>query len=485
MSDAFEPQPRHPSLVASPPRLTALAPVRCLALALIVGSCLGPRAARAEMAATVNENGIPSDSIVTSLPDKGDPGGLRKWLAQRGITYTIYYTNEMLGTVSGGIRRGALYEGKLDAQFSADLEKLAGLKGLSFYSNIFQLHGTGGPRRDFIGNLNTISNIEALPTTRLSELWLEQKFFNDRASFRAGQLAVDQEFFTSDLSDMFLTSDWPPITASDLPSGGPAYPFATPGVRLKVEPVKDLALLLALFNGDPAGSGTGNPEARNRYGVAFRVNDPPFLIGEAQYKYNQAAGLAGTIRLGAWHHFGSFDDKRFGTDGLSLANPVSNGIARMLRGDDGIYGVIDQQLYRPPGGDAESGIGIFSRMSASPSDRNLISFYWDGGIVFSGLIPGRPDDKFGATFVYSRISDGARALNQDQIAFTGLPQPVRDYELTLEFTYSAQIVPGWTIQPDFQYIFHPGGNIPDPTVPSGIVPIKDAAIIGLRSVIKY
>jgi hypothetical protein len=41
----------------------------------------------------------------------------------------------------------------------------------------------------------------------------------------------------------------------NLPSGGAAYPLSTPGVRLKVDPVKNVSLLLAVLNGDPAGPG--------------------------------------------------------------------------------------------------------------------------------------------------------------------------------------------------------------------------------------
>ena len=41
----------------------------------------------------------------------------------------------------------------------------------------------------------TIAAIEASPTTRLSELWLERKF--GPATFRIGQLAADAEFFAS------------------------------------------------------------------------------------------------------------------------------------------------------------------------------------------------------------------------------------------------------------------------------------------------
>ena len=39
-------------------------------------------------------------------------------------------------------------------------------------------------------------------------------------------------------------------------------------------------------------------------------------------------------------------------------------------------------------------------------------------------------------------------------------------------------VAGWTVQPDFQYVFRPGGNIPNPRDPNGAA-VKNAAIFGL------
>lgn len=456
-------------------------------LALLLAIAWGARGASAQGPPPEIKDGITLPSVATSLPNNGDPGGVRKWLADRGFTYTFDYTNEVLSNVTGGVRRGTIFEGKLQGTFDANLEKMAGLQGLSFHANGFQIHGTGGISRDLVGNFQTISAIEALPSTRLSELWLEQKI-GDKVTLRVGQLAADAEFFISDYSQFFLNSDWPAITKQNLPSGGPAYPLSTPGIRLKVDPDKNWTLLAAVFNGDPAGPGPGDPEVKNRHGLNFRVTDPPLAIAEVQYKYNQGKkdpGLAGILRFGAWHHFGSFDDQRFGIDGLSLANPVSSGMPRRLRGNDGIYGVIDQQIYRLPGGDIDSGITVFSRISASPSDRNPIQFYLDGGIVFSGMLPGRPDDKFGATFLYSSISDRARALDRDAVFFSGMPLPVRDAELTIEASYYWQVIPGWWLQPDFQYVFHPGGHISDPTAANPVIPIKDAMVVGLRSFIRY
>ncbi len=426
-------------------------------------------------------DGIPLPSIATSLPANGDSTGTRKWLAQRGVNYGFNYTGEALGNVSGGVRRGALYEGKLEGYVDADLEKIAGLSGLSFFANAFQIHQTSGPRDQHFQSLITISNIEAAPSTRLSELWLEQKLFNDRFSIRFGQLAADAEFFISDVSQVFISSDWPLITGANLPSGGPAYPLATPGVRLKFEPTENWTVLLAVFNGDP-----GDEVTVNRHGTNFRIDDPPLLMGELQYRYNQdkhAQGLAGILRLGAWQHFGQFEDLRFDDTRLSLASPLSSGKARMFRETSGIYGIIDQQIYRPQGGDANSGISVFGRIAATPSDRNLVDFYLDGGIVFSGMWPSRPDDKFGASFLYGHVSDRVRALDRDTIAFTGNDQPLRDYELTFELNYQSQIVPGWTVQPLFQYIVHPGGHIPNLSAPASAIP--DGALFGVRSTMAY
>jgi porin len=149
-------------------------------------------------------------------------------------------------------------------------------------------------------------------------------------------------------------------------------------------------------------------------------------MAELQYKYNQekdSSGLAGILRLGGWYHFGKFDDLRFDNLGLSLADPLSSGIARQYLRNGGVYGIFDQQIFRPKGGDADSGISLFGRFGATQSDRNLVDFFFDTGIVFAGMLPGRPADKFGASLIYARMSSVAGALDYDAIAFSGEMQP--------------------------------------------------------------
>ena len=423
------------------------------------------------------EDGRPTPSIASSLPYKGDPGGFRKWLGERGIVYGLEYTNDVLANVHGGLRTGTIDQGKLQGILTVDFGKLAGFQGLSLFANFFQIHNTGRIRRDYVGGINTIAAIEAVPTTRLSEIWIQQSFAGDKASIRVGQLAADAEFFYSELSTMFLQSDWPTITAVNLPSGGAAYPLSTPGARLMVKPADNVWLRLAVLNGDPAGPGpAADAELRNRYGLNFRVNDPPFVIGEAEIQHNNGktdTGLATTLKLGGWSHFGQFNDIRFGVGGSLLANPLGSSTPLQHRGNSGLYAVMDQQLYRPKDGDSQSGVSAYVRASISPSDRNLVDRYIDGGIVFAGLIPSRKDDRFGVGVIHARFSDSVRAFDRDQNLF-GLPGVVRDSETNLEFSYVAQIIPGWIIQPLVTRVWHPSGD-----------PSRNAIVAGVRSQWQY
>jgi porin len=88
-------------------------------------------------------------------------------------------------------------------------------------------------------------------------------------------------------------------------------------------------VLGAVFDGDSAGPGPDDPQLRNRYGINFRINDPPLVLGEAQFLWNGKkgdSGLDGRFKLGAWRHFGLFNDQRFDGTGISLANTASNGM---------------------------------------------------------------------------------------------------------------------------------------------------------------
>jgi porin len=415
------------------------------------------------------------------LPDTLWRAGLRN----SGIRVRAIYTGDLFTTLSGGISQGTTFGGRLDLGLEADLEKLMGWSGATFHVNAFLIHGRG-QTGDHIGNIFAISNAEATPAARLFELWLEQKIGNF-ASLRIGQLAADSEFIASDRAGLFIngTFGWPGITAASLPNGGPAYPLATPGARLEFTFGENTKFRFGVFNGDPAGPAgpfdNPDPQRRNANGLAFRTNDGAFLIAELEQKY-KLGSLPGVFKIGAWYHTGGFADQRFDTAGLSLANPATTGIPANLRANWGPYAIVDQTIIDL--GDKRD-IGVFARLSGSPDDRNMISFYGDTGITVKGPFASRPDDVFGIGFAYARISDRARGLDQDTRVFAVPGFPIRDYEALIEISYKYQVVDGWTIQPDFQYVMHPGGNVPDPNDPTQTIPIKNAAIFGVRTTVQF
>lgn len=406
-----------------------------------------------------------------------------------GIKFAATYIGEVLGNPTGGIEQGATFEGRLNLAVDLDFDKLAGWKGLTAHANVFAIHGDGLSRTN-LQNFFVVSGIEALPTVRLYEAYFEQKFFHDKWSIRAGQLAADSEFIASKYTDVFINASlgWPAITTVNLPAGGPSPPLAAVGARLYGKLSDNITMLAAIFNGDSAGPGPGDPQQRNRYGLNFRVNDPPLVLGEIQFGWRDLAaddGRAGALKIGGWHHFGTFRDQRFTADGRSIADPAGSGLGRMLRADDGIYAVIEQKIYAVPRS-KDRGIGVFMRTSASPSDRNLIDFYADAGIDFIGFFDARQNDKFGIAAGYAHVSKRAQALDRDYAFFANSPQwPIRSSEALITASYLYEIKAGWNLLPNYQYIFRPGGGATDPAGPNPGIHLKDASVFAVRSVMKF
>lgn len=419
----------------------------------------------------------------------GDPGGVRTALADLGVTFGLSEQAEMLGNPTGGVRQGVIAEGLLMMGVGVDTGKAFGIPGGIVNITALQIHGRGLSLNDLDNNLSTVSSIEALRGTLLFEAWYEQAFLGRRVFVRVGQLAADQEFMISQYAGLFLnhTFGWTDLVSADLPAGGPAFPLATPGARVRVLPRDDLAVMLAVFNGNPAGPGRGFPQYRDASGTDFHTSDGALVIGEVQYTINGedgAKGLPGTYKLGAWYNTENFVDQRRDASGRSLANPT--GLAVVVgarrRGDWSFYGIADQLVWREPG-TKDQGIGIFARAMGAPGDRNLVNFYADLGVTWKGAIPGRNADTAGLAFGIARISDTAAKLDSDIVFYTGKPYPIQRQESVLELTYQAQLAPWWQVQPDAQYVFDINGGVPDPLNPRKRV--GDAAVFGVRTNVTF
>lgn len=442
----------------------------------------------------------------------GDWGGTRTKLADKGVSLGATYIAETFGNVSGGVNRAEVYSGRLQLSLALDFEKLAGLKGSSFYASAYEIHGkdlSAGSLR----NMMTVSNIEAYDTFRLFDLWYQQEFLDGKVSVRAGQIAADDEFFISQYGSTLIngTFGWAPLMGANLYSGGPGYPLATPGARVKIDPVEQLSLLAAVFDGDPGDSfGTTNPQKRDSSGTRVDFNQGVFSMFEADYKLNQekdAKGLPGTYKIGGWFHTFHVSDVARDDNGFSLADAANtNGQARQHPDNWGLYFVADQMVWSEPDHNKKSpavdptvrsaqeenqaccppqGLGVFWRVGGAPDDRNTVSFYTDGGLSYTGLIPGRDTDILTLGVAYAQVSSDLNAQDRETNNLNGTNAPVRNYEMTLEATYQIVLAPWWTLQPDIQYIIHPGGNVADPNVASGEQAIKNALVLGLRTSITF
>ena len=113
----------------------------------------------------------PVDPDTGSSTLSGDTLGLLpNPFESKGAKFTLTYVADGLANLAGGLQRGAVYEGRLNAAVDLDLAKLVGASGLTFHANAFQSHGPRLSAQD-IGNIMPVSSVEELATTRLYGAW--------------------------------------------------------------------------------------------------------------------------------------------------------------------------------------------------------------------------------------------------------------------------------------------------------------------------
>ena len=428
----------------------------------------------------------------------GDWLGVRTALQDKGVKISGGYTAEVWGNTTGGLKQGAVYTGLLDFGATVDLEKLVGWKGASVSTTWLWLGGRDASG-DLVGNFLTISNIAGFNTLRMLELWFQQDFFqrgeDERPglSIRVGQFTADSEFVISEYGSLFTnaTFGWPAFLYTNIPGGGPSYPMGTLGVRVAVNPWKWTTLQSAVFQGNVFAQDV------NRHGFRWDLNPALgyFWINELQVRWNQDSNaLPGQTKFGTWFQTADFADPFFDDTGVPLADANSSGKPETHPWDYGFYWILDQMLYREPtesgvvaglGKDGKSvassteskpsgkkpssqGLGSFGRIAFEPQDRNFVGFYFDTGLVYTGLIPTRDEDQFGVGFGYVQLTNGARqTLELEGSRGVGA-------EMVLEFTYKAILTPWLYIQPDAQFIINPGTQ-----------DLKNAFVIGGRVSVNF
>jgi len=422
----------------------------------------------------------------------GDWCGVRTWFSQHGVDFEFMYAASVPDNLSGGFRRGAVYQGGLLGDMTVDSEKLAGYPGGTLNVSGLWLNGEKPFSTDakgnpvYVGDLNKVNLLDFPNALRLWELWYQQRFFDNKLSVKAGELSIDRDFVLPELYNslgqftllnqtffyptlLFDVYDIPGLTVQH--HGLASTHNAAPGAVVRYEPVPQVHVQAGVYGGNPDSTyhGTRFPLSEAEGALAY------FELGYHLNQRTNDTGLPGAYKVGAFYHTGTFSDIYSGVTSAALAQFGLPAPAAGTRSTDyGWYLLAEQQIFfeKDKSDPAKQGLLGFFRLAGAPADRNLTEFEVDGGLIYKGLIPTRDWDTIAVAASYLEMShdikDAQRDLNSLAASF-GAPAPfaaLADYEGVIEASYKAQMAAWWTLQVSLQRVFHPGGSgaLPNATV---------------------
>ena len=261
--------------------------------------------------------------------------------------------------------------------------------------------------------------------TQLAQLWYQQTAFDGALRVKAGKVDANNEFDRSTVAQEFLNqSTGSSATLFTLPT----YPDPATGINVFVKPNKDLQLGFGLYDGSFAnGVRTGSLGPR----TFFRSAEDLFLIAEVDQSWVVGPDhLAGRLAVGGWYSTNTF-------------TRLDGGRAT---GTGGPYALLDQALWRANPADEHDNRGLNAFVMYGYADPAISIFDQNigGGLSWTGPLPGRPDNVVGI---------GVQAVH-----FSDAYHPASRYEASYEIFYRLQVLPGFAIKPDLQYVADPGGR---------------------------
>ena len=414
---------------------------------------------------------------------------LRSTAETNGVTLNVESVSDILGNPTGGMSTGATCSGLLVLSALIDLQKAVGWEGASVKTTWLWFYGNNLSAQ-YLGNTLAASGIAGVPAFRCYEMWYQQNFLGDAISLRSGLLGLDTEFIISDTATFFVNSSFgmAPLFTINLPNGGPECPMATPGIRLALQPLPWLTLRSAISQANPF------QEQANQYNFNWNFGPSGGLLSlnELQASWNKAPSdraLPGTAKAGFWIQSGSAAQES-SLDQFVFAPPTASAY------NSGFYGIIDQELYRPsekisprtvagskattnrdrsyiqtqgvsPNSTFVRGLSSFFRVGFSPQADAPVSLYSDAGLVYTGLIPTRDKDRLGLAFGYAKVGS-QQVQNASETGYQATFEAVGEISYALRFH-------SFSIQPDIQYIIHPGGTHQ----------YANALVVGVRVVVVF
>ncbi|MEI6106306.1 MAG: carbohydrate porin [Opitutae bacterium] len=352
-----------------------------------------------------------------------------------------------VGVVGGTENRQAIHGlGLVQADWQPVAPVTAGLQYTGCLSAL-ALSGEG-PSGRFLGDYLAASNLEGYESVRLYSWWLEAS--RNDWSLRAGALLADEEFAGTEAGGNFFNSafGWPSFISANTVNTGPAFYVAALGLRLEHRWGDTAAWRFGLYDGDTFDSPTGDP-TRHPHGLHFELGGEQgwFLITEASYS---PAGHATRYKVGTWFHTATFEDVR--DDAAGNPSAISGQAPRQHGENYGAYASLEHTFAGKSGQAGQ--VKFFVRGGIAPANRNAIGWAVDTGLGWTGPIPGRPADVLSLGLTHAEFSPHY----SEGIHFADPSSPVLDFERVIELNYSVKLSDHISLQPDLQFISHPGGT---------------------------
>lgn len=359
-----------------------------------------------------------------------------------GVDATI----EASAGLHGGAERGGALHGLALIHTTWTPATPAEGAGYSGYLSFLGLTGHG-PTERYLGDYLTASNIEGYRSVRLYSWWLQA--VRGEWSLRGGALLADEEFAGSGVGAHFFNSafGWPAFISANTVNTGPAFYVAAPGLRLERTWGETAAWRIGVYDGDSFDSPAGDPRV-TRHGLHYQLGGAQgwFVITEADLTLT---GGTTHLKFGAWAHTATFPDLRDDDDGQPFA--LTGRDPRAHGSNHGTYGVLEHVLAGESG--KPGALEAHLRAGFAPTDRNAIRWALDAGVSWTGPLPGRPADVLALGLAHARF--GSSYIDQARLADPAAAAP--DYEQVIELTYAAHLSDRVTVQPDLQFVRHPGG----------------------------
>ncbi len=362
------------------------------------------------------------------------------------ITTSVTYTSDIFANTTGGIDTGVRYLDNLDIEVESNWN--------DFTFFVYGLANQGGSISELVGDIQTVSNIEADNSWRIYEAWVNIPLNPIKSSLLVGLYDLNSEFDVINTGGLFLNSSHgigPDLSSSGI-TGPSIFPVTSLAARLKVNLIPGVTLKGAIFDAVPS-----DPLDTQGTKVRIRESEGSLMIGEISWFKRPEGGQSidrgvnedspFRIAAGLW----KYSEERLGWDGE-------------LQLDAGFYAIAEARVYSEKG-DQGQGLALFARFGATNDEINQFASYLGTGLTYTGLLPGRDMDQFG--IAASLPMNGDPYLQSTGLDFAD--------EFIAEITYLWQISGAFSLQLDAQYIANPNQDID----------LDDAILVGLRTSIGF